>query len=255
MDAQVKKGLKPFATVVVALLLALSPCRVILAGDADKPEVVEVPEQPEAQANAASDKGSSTAEIPSAADEPVIQQQQQQSAPDPASQTADYDGFNSAPPVVPNLRSLREFMDQMNDASPLGLELREERSSLKTGETISGLAVISIEQNSPAARAGLHPYSGATHAVLEGATMAATMVFPPAIVALTIIDQTHVGESYDLIIGVDGTRVCDLLEFEDQTRMLKPGDTVYLNIVRGGTRMQIPVLLPPLTQASTQASK
>jgi S1-C subfamily serine protease len=41
-----------------------------------------------------------------------------------------------------------------------------------------------------------------------------------------------------------------LLQFEDQTRTLKPGDTVYLNIVRGGARLQIPVTLPSLTQAS-----
>jgi S1-C subfamily serine protease len=86
--------------------------------------------------------------------------------------------------------------------------------------------------------------------VLEGATMAAALVFPPAIVALTIIDQTHVGESYDLIIGVDGTRVSDLMEFEDRTRTLRPGDIVYLNVVRSGVRRQIPVSLPPMTQAS-----
>jgi S1-C subfamily serine protease len=96
----------------------------------------------------------------------------------------------------------------------------------------------------------LQAYSGGTHAVLEGATIAAALVFPPAIVALTVIDQTHIGESYDLIIGVDGARVSDLLQFEDRTRTLRPGDIVYLNIVRNGARRQIPLSLPPLTQAS-----
>jgi len=63
-------------------------------------------------------------------------------------------------------------------------------------------------------------------------------------------NPVNTGESYDLIIGVDGTRVCDLLQFEDQTRGLRPGETVYLNIVRDGARLQIPVNLPPLTQAT-----
>ena len=216
------------------------------ATDPDHPVVVDVPEQKDGQSNEPPEKAASVAEIPAANDGAPAQAQL---PADSSKQTVDYDGTN-APPVMPEVHSLREFMDQMTETSPLGIELREERTSLKNGETVSGLAVISVSEGSPAARAGVRPYSGTTHAVLEGATMAATMVFPPAIVALTIIDQTHVGESYDLIIGVDGMRVCDLLQFEDQTRTLKPGDTVYLNIVRGGARMQIPVLLPPLTQAS-----
>ena len=244
--------MKPLAAITASLFLAIFCGRIALCADADHPAadpdhpvVVEVPEQKDGQSN---QPPASVAEIPAANDGAPSQ-----APPAPGSlskQTVDYDGSNSPPPVMPDLHSLREFMDQMTETSPLGLELREERTSLKNGETVSGLAVISVSENSPAARAGVRPYSGTTHAVLEGATMAATMVFPPAIVALTIIDQTHVGESYDLIIGVDGTRVCDLLQFEDQTRTLKPGDTVYLNIVRGGSRMQIPVLLPPLTQAS-----
>jgi len=241
--------MKPVAAIILALLLTLSGGGMALAADADKPVVVDVPEA-QAQPNAGPENGASIAEIPAAGEDPPAQEQ---AAPNPAShQTTDYDALNppQQPVAVPDLHSLREFMDQMTETSPLGLELREDHTSLNSGETVNGLAVITVAGDSPAAHAGLRPYRGTTHAVLEGATMAATLVFPPAIVALTIIDQTHVGESYDLIIGVDGTRVCDLLQFEDQTRTLKPGDTVYLNIVRGGARLQIPVSLPSLTQAS-----
>jgi len=243
--------MKPSAAIVVGLLLALLRGGDVLGADADGPVVVDVPEQPGAQAITAPEKGSSIAEIPRAAENQSPPFQEQSGPDSMGQQGANYDPLNPPPPpAVPELHSLREFLDQMTETSPLGVELREDHTSLRSGETISGLAVISVAEGSPAARAGLHPYSGATHAVLEGATMAATLVFPPAIVALTIIDQTHVGESYDLIIGVDGTRVCDLLQFEDQTRGLRPGETVYLNIVRDGARLQIPVNLPPLTQAT-----
>jgi len=240
--------MKPSAAIVVGLLLALLRGGDVLSADTDGPVVVDVPEQAGAQAITTPEKESSTAEIPRAETLPPEEQPNSDSTDQ---QGATYDPLNPPPPpAVPDLHSLREFLDQMRETSPLGIELREDHTKLRSGESISGLAVISVEQGSPAARAGLLPYSGTTHAVLEGATMAATLVFPPAIVALTIIDQSHLGESYDLIIGVDGTRVCDLLQFEDQTRSLKPGDTVYLNVVRDGARLQIPVNLPPLTQAS-----
>jgi len=80
--------------------------------------------------------------------------------------------------------------------------------------------------------------------VLEGAAVAAAMVFPPAILAVAVLDQTHVGESYDMIIGVDGKRVSNFLDFEDQMREAKPGDVVYLSVIRNGTRMQVPVQVP-----------
>lgn len=236
--------MKPSAAIVMGLLFALLRGGDVLGGDADGPVVVDVPEQAGGQATTEPEKGSSVAEIPRAEETPSSEEQ-------PSPEGTSYDPLNPPPPpAVPDLHSLREFLDQMSESSSLGIELHEDRTTLRSGESISGLAVISVAEGSPAARAGLHPYSGATHAVLEGATMAASLVFPPAIIALTIIDQTHIGESYDLVIGVDGTRVCDLLQFEDQTRALKPGDTVYLNVVRNGVRLQIPVSLPPLTQAT-----
>ncbi len=67
---------------------------------------------------------------------------------------------------------------------------------------------------------------------------------------LSIVDQTHVGETYDLIIGVDGTRVGNLIEFEDQMRRVKSGQIVYLSMIRDGARLQIAVNLPPLANAA-----
>ena len=67
--------------------------------------------------------------------------------------------------------------------------------------------------------------------------------------AVAVIDQSGIGESFDLIIGVDGRRVRHILDFQDLTSNVRPGDTVYLTIVRGGRRVQLPVQLPATSTA------
>ncbi|MFZ0887380.1 MAG: PDZ domain-containing protein, partial [Candidatus Binataceae bacterium] len=157
----------------------------------------------------------------------------------------DYEAAQNPPPVTaPNLHSLQEFMSEGSDESPIGLELREDRRKLKSGEQADGLLVVKVRAGSPAADAGLRGYNSTGHTVLEGAAVAAAMVFPPAILAIAVLDQTHVGEFYDMIIGVDGKRVSNFLDFEDQMREAKPGDVVYLSVIRNGTRMQVPVQVP-----------
>jgi PDZ domain len=146
--------------------------------------------------------------------------------------------------AAPRLHSLQEFMSEGTDDSPIGLELREDTRTLKTGERADGLLILKVRSGSPAAQAGLKSYSSRTKTLLEAATVAGAMVFPPAILAIVAIDQTNIGESYDMIIGVDGRRVTNFLDFEDQMRGLKPGDILYLSVVRNGRRLQIRVHVP-----------
>jgi C-terminal processing protease CtpA/Prc len=152
-----------------------------------------------------------------------------------------------APGSVPRLHTLNEFLSETSETSPIGVELREDICKLNNGAKAEGLAVLSVRKDSPAAKAGLQSAHNTTHQVLEGASVIAALVFPPAIMATAIIDETRVGESYDVIIGVDGKRVSNVLEFEDQIRDLKGGDVVYLTVVRKGSRLQIPVQVPPGT--------
>lgn len=42
-----------------------------------------------------------------------------------------------------------------------------------------------------------------------------------------MLDSTQVGESYDMIIGVDGTRVMNFLDFQDRMTDLQPGEVIY----------------------------
>lgn len=144
----------------------------------------------------------------------------------------------------PHVYSLQDFINQGMDESPLGVELREDCSRLASNERVCGLAVLDVRKNSPAANAGIKPYTALAHDLLDGASVAAALVFPPAIIAVAVIDQSSIGESFDLVIGVDGRRVRHILDFEDLTSNVRPGDILYLTIVRNGKRMQIPVHLP-----------
>jgi len=60
----------------------------------------------------------------------------------------------------------------------------------------------------------------------------------------------QVGENYDLIIGIDGNRVTNFMDFQDQLRDAQPGETVYLNILRSGKRLQVPVEMPQQPSAA-----
>jgi S1-C subfamily serine protease len=141
----------------------------------------------------------------------------------------------------PNVGSLKDFIAEGDQTSPIGVELRETTRRLSTGEEAEGLLVVRVERNSAAAKAGLRPYHRAAHNMLMGAAIGATMVFAPAILVLPIIDYTQVGESYDMIIGVDGNRVTNFLDFEEQMRNLVPGELIYLSVVRNGKRIQVEV--------------
>jgi hypothetical protein len=205
----------------------------------------------------------STAEIPPADNQPdplVTSPNQDQTSTGNAASSTDSDqdqqqadqqqGDDAAQDELPpHVYSLQDFISQGVDDSPLGIELREDCSKLDTHERVCGLAVLEVRNGSPAAKAGIKRYTALTHDLLDGASVAAALVFPPAIVAVAVIDQSGIGESFDLVIGVDGRRVRHILDFQDLTSNIRPGDTVYLTIVRDGKRMQVPVQIPSGTAA------
>ncbi len=83
------------------------------------------------------------------------------------------------------------------------------------------------------------PYSGLVHTLLGAGVVSASMFFPPAFAALGIVDHSHVGESFDLMIGLDGQRIHKIPDFQDALSKVRFGDVIYLTIVRGGKRLQI----------------
>ena len=145
----------------------------------------------------------------------------------------------------PGVGGMQQYLSQDSVTSPIGFELREARRKLSSGEEADGLLIVDIKQGSPAAQCGLKPYRHGTHDILTGGAIAAAMFFPPAIAVVPLLDYTQFGESYDMIIGVDGSRVSNFLDFEDRMHDLQPGELVYLSIVRNGKRVQVTVPVPP----------
>ncbi len=137
-------------------------------------------------------------------------------------------------------------------STPFGMQLREARRTLESGEEAHGLLITAVEKNSPAAAVGLHAYSHGVHDALTGVGMVGTLVLfmvpggQFAILLMPVLNSMQVGESYDMIIGVDGTRVMNFLDFQDRTRMcdLQPGEVIYLSVVRNGKRVQVTMPVP-----------
>ncbi len=160
---------------------------------------------------------------------------------DVATYQMEQDGNRPDPP------GLQEYLDANEEISLFGVDMRIERR--KVEKEIQGLLVVDIAPGSPGADAGLHPFRQPTRDILSGVGMLATMAFPPAAMVMPIIESVPLGESYDLIIGVDGSRVTNFLDFYYCMREVQPGEIVYFNVLRNGHRVQVPVrvttYLPP----------
>jgi hypothetical protein len=125
--------------------------------------------------------------------------------------------------------------------SPIGALLQRNCARLAQGQLACGLAVLEIRPGGPAALAGLRPYSGLVHTLLGAGIVGTAMVFPPALAALGLVEQSHVGETYDLILGVDGQRIRRIRDFQDAISEARFGDLIYVTVLRRGTRLQIPM--------------
>ena len=148
------------------------------------------------------------------------------------------------PNVDPQLHSLQEFINEGDNTSPLGIEVREARRKLTSGRAVDGLLIVDVTRDSPAAKAGLRGDRQRVRDALEMVAVVGALFFPPAVVAVPVLNQMHVGESYDLIVAVDGSRVTNFLDFEDRMRDVQPGEIVYLSVIRNGNRVQVPVHVP-----------
>jgi PDZ domain-containing protein len=215
---------------------------------ASRTETVVVPDSMPAPSIAAQDTpDQSTTEVPPAQPDDKSQGAgngpSQQNSND-NSEIVNYQKWQNDPAFDPRLHSLQEFMSEGSNSSPLGIEVRQAQAKLASGHLAEGLLIVDVTQNSPAARAGLHPFRRTVSDVLKGVMVAGALFFPPAVILVPVMDQVHIGESSDLIIAVDGTRVVDYMQFADRMRDVRPGEIVYLSIVRDGARLQVPIKLP-----------
>ncbi|HEV3110343.1 MAG TPA: PDZ domain-containing protein [Candidatus Binataceae bacterium] len=148
-----------------------------------------------------------------------------------------------------HLQGLKDYVDTSVEPvaiSQLGILARDGHATLDDGEKIAGVTVVDVSSKGAAANAlGTHevPHLLVGGALL-GAGVASAVLFPPALIVVALLINSHVGMSYDLVVGVDGSRVRNTLEFMQSMADVQSGDTLYLAIVRGGHRLQIPVQLP-----------
>ena len=113
----------------------------------------------------------------------------------------------------------------------LGITVQYETKCYQGGEE-HGLEVLTIDPNSPAAHAGLQARSGIT---AVGAAITTLSAFIPggSILATKALGSTGaVGQGGDLIVAVDDKRVRDQSDLETAMARLKPGDTMYLTVIR-----------------------
>jgi hypothetical protein len=186
----------------------------------------------------------STREIPAANSVEASQQQ----PPSPALEAQPYDASND---VARYREDQNEQLESEGELStPFGMQLREARRRLNSGEEADGLLITAVEKDSPAAAVGLHAYNHRVHDALTGVAIAGAVVLllvpggQFAYLLIPVLDSSQIGESYDMIIGVDGTRVMNFLHFQDRMTDLQPGELIYLSVVRNGKRVQVTMPVP-----------
>lgn len=97
------------------------------------------------------------------------------------------------------------------------------------GNEEHGLEVLSVSIGSPAAKAGLNARGGFS----APKSIAGAIFIPIGLAAHALLHRAGMpGYSSDLIIGVNDHRVRDKAELDRELSMLKPGDSVNLNIIR-----------------------
>ena len=94
------------------------------------------------------------------------------------------------------------------------------------------LEITNVVPGTAAEKAGLQAGARPTAFGAAARTLAG-LIGPGQVAADGVLNKIHqMGHDGDMIIAVDGHRVHYLAEWEDELAKLKPGDTVYLTILR-----------------------
>ena len=113
----------------------------------------------------------------------------------------------------------------------LGIEL-EYTTQCYLGMEEHGFEVVSVNPNSPGARAGLIGRTGSTPAG-ELKALGSVLLGPVALVTFPLLRASGaLGTAGDLIVAVDDVRVRNVEEIRHALGHLKPGDTAYITVIR-----------------------
>lgn len=117
----------------------------------------------------------------------------------------------------------------------IGLSVQRIESHARAGRDVVGLEIVSVDPGSPAERAGLKGRGSMTELGASGAT-AGALLAPLDIALMPLLKKTgQLGQTGDLIVAIDDRRVTGEVDLETALADSKPGDTIYLTVVRAGT--------------------
>jgi hypothetical protein len=128
------------------------------------------------------------------------------------------------------------------------------------GKEERGLQIVKVDPNSPAWAAGLRGPQPATAVGASGVTLGTLIPFANPLINHFLEKSGSLGLDGDLIVAVDDQRVRTQDDLEEKMAQMKPGDTMYLTVIRpmpGGEHktLKIPVKLgewgQPLAKANT----
>lgn len=112
--------------------------------------------------------------------------------------------------------------------SLLGITVGNGEGTLEDGREFDGVEIIEVFPGGSAAAAGLKGQRRQVQTLMILATVAASVVFPPAVMGVALLGSSHIGESHEFVIAVDAIRTHDVNDFEAALEQAKPGETVYL---------------------------
>jgi len=148
-----------------------------------------------------------------------------------SSNSSEHRQFKPSDAVDPNKRDCRPLVDEPLSPPCLGAVL-EYTTKCYRGMEEHGLEVVSVDPSSGAARAGLHGQTPATAVGIAGG-IGGVLLGPLELMVLPLLERSGaLGTGGDLVLAVDDVRVRDINEFRTAMHALKPGDSVYLTVIR-----------------------
>lgn len=258
-----KIRVRSFGSVILgALLVFVCNIRPAAAGDAsqtpqgsDSPSGSEAVTQPDAALPAIppgapqSSKDENTLEIPPQAQVPAAERGGAVDQVNPADRK-----FKPGGDIASHDRNLN-LGGETGQPGPLpylGITVRY-TTRCYLGKEEHGLEIVSVDPQSPAEQAGLKGRAAMTS--VGAASMTATGMLGPldSLARPLLAKAGALGHGGDLIVAVDDVRLRSQQELEGALSRLRPGDTLYITVIRPSTDDQHQTLKIPVRLGSPGA--
>jgi hypothetical protein len=136
----------------------------------------------------------------------------------------------------------------------LGISVHSVTVTQPNGSQQEALEVLSVDKGSPAAAAGIKGSGAPTE--LGATSLTASALFGPAqeLVAPLLQKTGQLGRQGDLIVAVDNDRVSTEQDLAGELAHLKPGDTLWLTVLRATAKGKPHAVNVPIKLASPQGT-